>query len=60
MVIDNSIIMIDHISHQGNRNAFLAILAATLATIGAMCMIFFLKEEQKINLIEFAQVIIAN
>jgi multidrug efflux pump subunit AcrB len=60
MVIDNSIIMIDHIRHQGNRKAFLAILAATLATIGAMCMIFFLKEEQKINLIEFAQVIIVN
>ena len=60
MVIDNSIIMIDHFSHQGNRKAFLAILAATLSTIGAMCVIFFLKEEQKINLIEFAQVIIVN
>lgn len=60
MVIDSSIIMIDHIHHQGNRKAFLAILAATLTTIGAMSMIFFLKEEQKINLIEFAQVIIVN
>ncbi|HEY3373047.1 MAG TPA: efflux RND transporter permease subunit [Prolixibacteraceae bacterium] len=60
MVIDNSIIMIDHIRHQENRKAFLAILAATLTTIGAMCVIFFLKEEQKINLIEFAQVIIVN
>jgi multidrug efflux pump subunit AcrB len=60
MVIDNSIIMIDHIRHQGNRKAFLAILAATLTTIGAMCVIFFLKEEQKINMVEFAQVIIVN
>lgn len=60
MVIDSSIIMIDHIHHQGNRKAFLAILAATLTTIGAMSVIFFLKEEQKINLIEFAQVIIVN
>jgi multidrug efflux pump subunit AcrB len=60
MVIDNSIIMIDHFRHQGNRKAFLAILAATLSTIGAMCVIFFLKDEQKINLIEFAQVIIVN
>ena len=60
MVIDNSIIMIDHFRHQGNRKAFLAILAATLSTIGALCVIFFLKEEQKINLIEFAQVIIVN
>lgn len=60
MVIDNSIIMIDHIRHQGNRKAFLAILAATLTTIGAMCVIFFLKEEQKINMVEFAQVIMVN
>lgn len=60
MVIDSSIIMIDHIHHQGTRKAFLAILAATLTTIGAMSVIFFLKVEQKINLIEFAQVIIVN
>lgn len=60
MVIDNSIIMIDHFRYQGNRKAFLAILAATLSTIGALCVIFFLKEEQKINLIEFAQVLIVN
>lgn len=60
MVIDNSIIMIDHYRYQGNRKAFLAILAATLSTIGALCVIFFLKEDQKINLIEFAQVIIVN
>jgi multidrug efflux pump subunit AcrB len=60
MIIDNSIIMIDHFRHQGNRKAFLAILAATLSTIGALCVIFFLKDEQKINLIEFAQVIIVN
>lgn len=60
MIIDNSIIMIDHFKHQGNRKAFLAILAASLSTIGAMCVIFFLKDEQKINLVEFAQVIIVN
>jgi len=60
MVIDNSIIMIDHFRHQGNRKVFLAILAASLSTIGALGVIFFLKDEQKINLIEFAQVIIVN
>ncbi|MDP3644761.1 MAG: efflux RND transporter permease subunit [Bacteroidota bacterium] len=60
MIIDNCIIMIDHFRHQGNRKAFLAILAATLSTIGALCVIFFLKDEQKINLVEFAQVIIVN
>jgi len=60
MIIDSSIIMIDHILHQGNKKAFLAILAATLTTIGALCIIFFLKEEQRVNLIEFAQVIMIN
>lgn len=60
LVIDSSIIMIDHYRHQRNRKAFLAILAATLSTIGALSVIFFLKESQKINLIEFAQVIIVN
>jgi len=60
MVIDSSIIMIDHIRHQGNRKAFLAILAATLSTIGAMSVIFFMEESQKVNLVEFAQVIIIN
>ncbi len=60
IIIDNSIIMIDHIRHQGNRKAFIAILAATLTTIGALSMVFFLKEEQQLNLVEFAQVIIVN
>lgn len=60
MVIDSSIIMIDHIRHQGNLKAFLAILAATLTTIGALSVIFFLEESQKVNLVEFAQVIIVN
>lgn len=52
--------MIDHIRHQGNKKAFLAILAATMTTVGALCIIFFLKEEQRVNLVEFAQVIIVN
>lgn len=60
MIIDSSIIMIDHLRNQGNRKAFLAILAATISTIGALSMIFFLKESQKVNLIEFALVIIVN
>lgn len=60
MLINNSIIMIDHLRHRGNNNVFLAILAATLTTIGALCVIFFLKEDQKLNLIDFAFVLIIN
>ncbi len=60
ILIDNSIIMIDHIRHHDNKKVFLAILAATLTTIGSLSVIFFLKEEQQINLIDFAQVIMVN
>jgi multidrug efflux pump subunit AcrB len=60
MLIDNSIIMIDHIRLRGNRKVFLAIMAATLTTIGALSVIFFLKEEQRVNLVDFSLVIITN
>ena len=60
ILIDNSIIMIDHLRHHNNRKAFLAILAATLTTIGSLSIIIFLKEQQRINLVDFALVIIVN
>lgn len=60
IIIDNSIIMIDHIRSAGNRKAFLAVLAATLTTIGALSIVFFLADHQKLNLIDFAIVIIVN
>lgn len=60
VLIDNSIIMTDHIRHKNNKKVFLAVLAATLTTIGALVVIFFLEKEQQINLIDFAWVIIIN
>jgi multidrug efflux pump subunit AcrB len=60
MIIDNTIVMADHLRHTGNRKAFLAILAATLTTMGAMIVIFFLKEEQRLNLMDFAIVMLVN
>jgi multidrug efflux pump subunit AcrB len=60
MIIDNTIVMTDHLRHTGNRRAFLAILAATLTTMGAMTVIFFLKKEQQLNLIDFAVVMLIN
>jgi multidrug efflux pump subunit AcrB len=60
MIIDNTIVMTDHLRHTGNRRAFLAILAATLTTMGAMTVIFFLKKEQQLNLIDFAIVLLVN
>lgn len=60
VIIDNSIIMIDHLRNKGDKKAFLAILAATLTTIGALMIIFFLKESERINLWDFALVIAIN
>ncbi len=60
IIIDNSIIMIHHILGKENRKVFLSILAASLTTIGSLVIIFFLSESQKINLIDFAWVIIIN
>ncbi len=60
IIIDNTIIMVDHLRHTGNKKAFLAILAATLTTIGSLSVIFFLKEQQRLNLMDFAWVMIVN
>jgi multidrug efflux pump subunit AcrB len=60
MIITNSIVMIDHFRYQRNKSVFLAILAATLTTIGSLSVIFFLEEKQRINLTDFAWVMIVN
>ncbi len=60
IIIDNTIVMIDHLRHNQNRNVFLAILAATLTTIGALSIIFFLEEEQVLRLLDFAYILAIN
>ena len=60
LVIDNTIVMTDHIRHHHDRKAFLSILAATLTTMGALVIIFFLDEKIRLNLQDFAAVVIIN
>lgn len=60
MILDNSIVTIDSIRYSGNNRSFVAILAATLTTIGSLSIIFFLGESQKLKLIDFALVMIIN
>ena len=60
IIIDNCIIMMDHLLTKRNKKAFLAILAATLTTIGSVLVIFLLEESQRINLWDFAIVIAIN
>ncbi|NDW11619.1 efflux RND transporter permease subunit [Bacteroides sp. 214] len=60
LIIDNTIVMTDHILHRRNLKAFLSILAATLTTMGALVIIFFLDDKIKLNLQDFAAVVIIN
>ena len=60
LVIDNTIIMTEHIRNSHNRKAILSILTATLTTMGALVIIFFLDESIRLNLQDFAAVVIVN
>ena len=60
LVIDNLIVMADQIIRRRNKRAFLAILAATCTTIAALSIIFFLDEKTRLNLKDFAAVLIIN
>lgn len=60
LVIDNTIVMTDHILRKKNLKAFMSILAATLTTVGALVIIFFLDEKIRLNLQDFAAVVIIN
>lgn len=60
LLIDNTIVMTDHILHRRNLKAFMSVLAATLTTIGALVIIFFMDEKIRLNLQDFAAVVIIN
>jgi multidrug efflux pump subunit AcrB len=60
IIINNTIVMTDHIRFQRNRRVGISLLAATLTTIGALTVIFFLDEVSKVTLADFAAVVIIN
>ena len=60
LVIDNTIVMIDHIRRKQDLKAFMPILAATLTTAGALVIIFFLDDKLRLDLQDFAAVMIIN
>jgi len=60
LVIDNTIVMSDQIIRRHNMKAFLAILTATVTTIASLGIIFFMDERIRLNLQDFALVIIIN
>lgn len=60
LIIDNIIVMSDQIIHRNNMKSFTAILAATVTTIASLSVIFFLEEKLRLNLQDFAAVVIVN
>ncbi len=60
LIIDNAIIISDQIINRGNKRSFLAVLTATLTSIGALGAILWLDEGMLINLQDFIWVIIIN
>lgn len=60
LIIDNIIVMTDHITHKGNLRAFTSVMAATLTTIGALGIVFFLDEDLRLKLQDFVAVVIIN
>ena len=60
MVVDNVIVIVEDIRHTGRNRIFAAILASTLTALGALSVIFLLKDSQKINLLDFSLAIIIN
>ncbi len=60
IIIDSSIVMVDHYVRHRDRNVFFAILAALLTTIGALVIIFFLPEGLQKDLYDFAWIVIIN
>lgn len=60
IIIDNYIVMANYLMHRKSLHVFMAMLGATLTTLGALVVIFFLDEADRANLIDFAWVTIIN
>lgn len=60
LIIDNVIVMCNHIRCRRNLKVLLPMLAATLTTIGALSVVFFLSLEERIKLTDFVLVVVIN
>lgn len=60
LIIDNLIVMTDHYVRRRDRAAFTSILAATMTTVGALSVVFFMDEKTRLSLQDFVAVVIVN
>lgn len=57
IIIDSTIVMVDHYGYYRNREAFLGILAAMLTTIGSLVIVFWLPDYLRHDLRDFSVVV---
>lgn len=60
IIIDSTIVMVDHYSYYHNRKAFLGILAAMLTTIGSLIVVFWLPDNLRHDLKDFSIIVMVN
>ncbi len=60
IIIDNVIVMADHLRYNNNKRVFMAILAATLTTLGALWVVFGMGDGIMSNIRDFSSVILVN
>jgi len=72
LILDNAIVMLDYLYHRQKNDKienennssfsslFLALFAASLTTISALLLVFFLPEEDQKNMIDFAAIVALN
>lgn len=60
LVIDNVIVIVEDIRHTGRNRIFAAIFASTLTALGALSIVFFLEDNLRTTLMDFALAIIVN
>ncbi|WP_027450770.1 efflux RND transporter permease subunit [Xylanibacter brevis] len=60
LIIDSTIVMVDHYSYHHDHRAFTGIMAAMLTTIGSLIIVFWLPDSMKDSLYDFAWMIIVN
>lgn len=58
IIIDNAIVMIDHYQRYKNLKIFMSLLGATLTTAAGLVAIFFLPEENRLDLTDFTYVML--
>jgi len=60
LIVDNAIVMLDHLHKKKNSKIFLALMAASLTTIMALLMVLLLPEEDRRDLTDFSIVVSIN